>query len=174
MGRPVWPSLFVPMKSPICDALLATHLPGPEPCKHPHNIPLTLQRCDMSTVWCDRPRFSRSSASVVLSGVQSKATRLHGRLSNEFIYLRWSVWLWSGRLSHTSLPCTSWEQVSAFRNYHSAGHQSFDYLLEGKSRVKHCRPLRVWCGTVSGVQVWLHWHMDLRQSWVHLEMCCIA
>eukprot|EP00892_Ulva_mutabilis_P008658 jgi/Ulvmu1/6164/UM028_0020.1 len=45
MGRPVWPSLFIPMKSPLTEVLAESYLSG-EPCAHPHNIPIMLQSAE--------------------------------------------------------------------------------------------------------------------------------
>lgn len=38
IGRPVWPSRFVPMKMPLTDALIVEHFPPPSVCPNPFTV----------------------------------------------------------------------------------------------------------------------------------------
>ena len=44
-GKPVWPTRFIPSKTPLTEELLQERFPVPGTCAHPHTVPRLVKHC---------------------------------------------------------------------------------------------------------------------------------
>lgn len=45
-GKPVWPTRFIPSKTPLTEELLRQRFPHPGSCTNPHTVPRLLEHCN--------------------------------------------------------------------------------------------------------------------------------